>query len=353
MKRFKILYLYSELAEYFVACIRHLEKNYDVEIHLVRWPVNSEAPFLFEFPENVKVYERNSLNGTELVDLAKKIDPDLIYCCGWMDKGYLNICKMFNNRIPVLGGMDNHWTGSLKQQLAKLLSPFTIQRYFTHMLVAGEPQRVYAKKLGFSDKQIIEGYYSADYYKFYEIYKQFKEKKENQFPHKFLFVARYIEKKGLKDLWKAFIQLDDERSMDWELWCCGSGDLEKDKPAHKKIRHFGFVQPEELAVIAAQTGVFVLPSHFEPWGVVVHEFGAAGFPMICSHEVGASTKFLNQDENGFKFKAGDIEALKSAMRKITELSDNELIAMGKKSVELASGITPETWSKNQIDLISN
>ncbi|WP_340102818.1 glycosyltransferase family 4 protein [Rhodohalobacter sp. 8-1] len=353
MNKKKFLYLYSELADYFVACIRHLEKNFNVEIHLVRWPVNSEAPFQFEFPENVTVYERRRLSSSEMVDLAKKIDPDLIYCCGWMDKDYLRICKMFKNRIPVLGGMDNHWTGSFKQQIAKILSPFTIQKYFTHMFVAGAPQRVYAKKLGFNDTHILEGYYSADFYKFNKIYKHSKENKERQFPHKFLYVGRYIEKKGIKNLWKAFIELNNEMNMDWELWSCGTGDLENLKPTHHKIIHLGFLQPEDLAEIAKQTGVFILPSHFEPWGVVVHEFAAAGFPLICSDKVGSAHKFLKNEENGFTFSSGNSKELKKAMKKIILTSDSELSQMGKKSVEYASLITPETWSKNQIDLIDS
>ena len=28
-------------------------------------------------------------------------------------------------------------------------------------------------------------------------------------------------------------------------------------------------------------GVYILPSHFEPWGVSVHEMGVAGFPMLA------------------------------------------------------------------------
>ena len=42
-----ILFLYTEIANYFLACVKELHKSADVAI--VRWAVNEEAPFSFEF----------------------------------------------------------------------------------------------------------------------------------------------------------------------------------------------------------------------------------------------------------------------------------------------------------------
>lgn len=353
MKTIKILYLYSELAEYFAACIRHLEANENVEIHIVKWPVNSDAPFQFSFPDSVSVYDRERYSGADLLELAKSIDPDLIFCCGWMDREYIWVCKAFNGNIPVIGGMDNQWTGSAKQQIARVVSPFTIQRYFSHMFVAGSPQREYARKLGFADDKILEGYYSADVNLFNDIYEKNRRKKRENFPHRFLYAGRYSEEKGVRDLWSAFIELQEERSSDWELWCCGTGRLEDEKPDRKDIKHFGFLQPAELAEVASGAGVFLLPSHAEPWGVVVHEFAAAGFPLICSDKVGAASAFLEDGWNGFSFSSGSREELKRVMKKLMDTPDDQLFEMGERSVKLASAITPETWGRAQIRLVED
>jgi len=40
----------------------------------------------------------------------------------------------------------------------------------------------------------------------------------------------------------------------------------------------GFVQPSDLPNIFAQAGVFILPSRYEPWGVVIGEALASGLP---------------------------------------------------------------------------
>src|SRR5690606_32903020 len=94
----KILFLYTELAGYTLACIQSLEKL-SVDIHLVRWPINKEAPFEFNFSENTVLYDRNDFDEGQLVDLAVRIDPDVIYCSGWIDKGYLSVCKNFKKKM--------------------------------------------------------------------------------------------------------------------------------------------------------------------------------------------------------------------------------------------------------------
>ena len=65
--------------------------------------------------------------------------------------------------------------------------------------------------------------------------------KKINFPKRFLFVGRYIKRKGLLDLWESFVQLQEESPNDWELWCVGKGPLYKDRIIHPKIKHFGFV----------------------------------------------------------------------------------------------------------------
>jgi len=351
MKKIKILCLYSELAEYFLACLKCLHKLYPVEIHLVRWPVNEEAPFDFEIPHEILHYERNELNDKDLISLACNLKPDLIFTSGWMDKGYIQVCKKFRGLIPVIAGMDNQWKGTIKQKIACVISPITIQKYFSHIMVAGDPQKIYAGKLGFSEEKILEGYYCADFDLFNKFYHSNKENKNKKYPHRFLYVGRYIEKKGVMDLWQAFTDLSIEERGEWELWCAGTGKLEKIKMQHDKIRHLGFLQPDELGEIIRETGVFVLPSHSEPWGVVVHEFTAAGFPVICSDKVGAATKFLSFDENGYSYKSGDIQDLKQQLIRIISLSDEQLVQMSEKSVELASALTPQKWSRKLMSVI--
>ena len=162
-----------------------------------------------------------------------------------------------------------------------------------------------------------------------------------------------MKHKGIFDMWNAFIELQKEQPNDWELWCFGAGDQFDNKIEHNKIKHFGFVQPEDFLEYIEKTGVYILPSHTEPWGVSLHEYAAAGFPMICSNKVGASEKFIQEGKNGYVFPARDIEAIKEAFRKVIDSSENELLDMQKKSIELSLLITPEKWAYTLMKLLND
>ena len=55
----KILFLYTELAQYFISCLETLVHT-GAEVHLVHWPVNKEAPFQFRFQQQIHNYQRNN-----------------------------------------------------------------------------------------------------------------------------------------------------------------------------------------------------------------------------------------------------------------------------------------------------
>ena len=348
MEKKKIVFLYTEIAEYFLASCKALI-SLGVEVHVVRFPLNKEAPFQFSFPEGMQVYERSDFDNQQLINLISELKPSVIICSGWTDKGYLNVCKVFKSKIPTVLTLDNHWRGDLKQQILKWLSPFYLHTRFSHCWVPGSLQEKYAQQLGFKKNQILSGFYSCDFHFFYNQFLINKEKKSQSFPKRFIYVVRYYEFKGIRNLWKAFAELQEEAPNEWELWCLGTGDVEPIE--HSKIKHFGFVQPSDLHDYIEKTGVFVLPSFFEPWGVVVHEYAAAGFPIVCSDEVGAATAFVENDYNGYIYKSKDLTALKAVLKKIMLTESEGLFAMSENSVKKAMMITPEKWAKQLISLI--
>ena len=349
----KIVFLYSEIASYSLACFKALAQHTQLEIHLVRWQVNKEAPFEFDMPKSIHQYIKNDLDRTQLTQLIKKINPNLIFASGWIDPDYVTICKQYRKKIPVVAGLDNQWKGTWRQRLACVFSPFTVQKYFTHLWVTGKPQQKYAQKLGFKSQNILYGFYAADVPFFNELYTRFLIEKQQNLPKRFIFVGRYIEVKGIKELWNAFVELQTQTPNDWQLWCIGTGimDNDNDKFFHEKIKHIGFVQPNEIDYYIKNTSVFILPSYFEPWGVVVQEFAAAGFPLLCSKEVGAASEFLENNQNGYTFEAKSTESIKQAMKKIMALTDSQLLEMGNQSNQKAQHINPTLWAKTLTQLL--
>jgi glycosyltransferase involved in cell wall biosynthesis len=335
----KVLFLYTELADYILKCCIKLAET--AEVHIVRWPLNKEAPFVFNFPDNISVYDKNTYSFGELASLVKGLNPDLIVCSGWVDKEYLKITKRYFGKIPTVVLLDTHWNGSVKQYLATFLSRMSLLKIFSNAWVPGSPQFEYARKLGFKEASIKTGFYCCDLDRFNNIYQRQRALKSECFPRRFLYAGRYYEFKGITDLWDAFIELQAEIPNEWELWCMGTGSL--NPVEHPKIKHLGFVQPGNVETVTGQCGVFILPSRFEPWAVVVQEYAAAGFPLILSGEVGASEAFLVENDNGFSFKAGNKTELKNQLKKMIHLKDVDLKRMAGNSHQLAQKINPGAW----------
>ena len=147
----------------------------------------------------------------------------------------------------------------------------------------------------------------------------------------------------MEELTNTFISIIEKNKLNWELWCVGTGDLWHKRKTHKSIRHFGFVQPEDLDKIIGGSGVFVLPSKFEPWGVVLHEMVTSGMPILISDVVGSKNSFLKNNINGMSFSYKNKGDLEYKMTSIMNLSDEELLKMGEESVHLSTRYTPEKW----------
>jgi glycosyltransferase involved in cell wall biosynthesis len=275
--------------------------------------VNPVAPFDFsDLHKNITVIEREKISQEEFIHSIKTFVPDLTYVSGWMHKPYLKTIKQLRLKNVIMG-FDNQYTGSLKQILGAIYFKLNLKRYISSAFVPGASQKVFAKKLGFKEANISLNVYCCDHKLYAGYYDQTKNQKQKQFPKRLIFVGRYVHEKGIDLLWESFIEIQNESPNEWELWCVGKGPI--DPISHPKIKHLGFIQPKDLLPTIQQTGVFILPSFFEPWGVALHEFATAGFPIISTPKVGATEVFVNEGKNGFLVEPNNKISLKTALKK--------------------------------------
>jgi glycosyltransferase involved in cell wall biosynthesis len=133
----------------------------------------------------------------------------------------------------------------------------------------------------------------------------------------FLFCGQMIARKGVDQLLAAFATLPENTRL---LLVGREAELSRllgDLPPGmcRRIRYAGFQAPDSLPRFFAQADVFVLPSRYDGWGVVVNQALGAGLPIIASDQVGAARDLVRTGENGFIFPAGDTAALASAMQR--------------------------------------
>lgn len=348
----KILYLYAEVMGYTMATIKAMVEK-GAEVHVVHWDEQKLTPYQVVNHDNVHMYPRSTHSLTMLRTLASKLNPDITVVSGWQDKIYLRVVSELRKQGKiVVSGFDDQWHGRLRQHIAAFLGKFRFfSRYYSHAWVTGVYQYEYARKLGFQKQEILFDLYSADLMLFDSAYEEFLEQKNYNYPHKFLFVGRLEPVKGLDCLLRAWRSLDNDR-RDWQLYIIGNGSLKEELSNAKDIVIKEFMQPCNLIREVAGSGCFILPSREEPWGVVVHEFAAAGLPIIVSDTVGAASTFLVDGFNGYSFRANNADFLSECMRRVIALSDDQLLFMGKASHELAHRITPHTSAANLLSVLS-
>lgn len=134
----------------------------------------------------------------------------------------------------------------------------------------------------------------------------------------FLFVGRLIQAKNVEVLIKAFEILKREHS-DIALLIVGDGDEREKLEELVKDRHIkdiyfkGYVVFPDIVQYYKMSDIFVLPSVYEPWGLVVNEAMIMGMPVIVSSAVGCRMDLIQDGENGFIFASNDIGDLKNKM----------------------------------------
>ena len=166
----------------------------------------------------------------------------------------------------------------------------------------------------------------------------------------FLFCGQMIARKGVDLLLAAFQRLGARA----RLLLVGR---EAELPAllaplppavRERIVYAGFQPPEELPRFFAQADVFVLPSRYDGWGVVVNQAIGAGLPVVCSDMVGAGHDLVEDGVNGLKFRAGDTDSLTEKMERFVR--EPEIIGRwGATSREKAHEWTPEAGAAKWVE----
>lgn len=166
----------------------------------------------------------------------------------------------------------------------------------------------------------------------------------------FLFCGQMIARKGVDLLFTAFQTLPAQARLLLVGPEAQLADFLAPLPAsvRERIEYAGFQAPEDLPKFFSRADVFILPSRYDGWGVVVNQALGAGLPIICSDMVGAGRDLVEQDVNGLLFPTGDATALAACMKRF--IDEPALIeSWGIASRERASHWTPKAGAAKWVD----
>ena len=344
----RVLFHVYNISGYLIAELEELSKV--AEITVIYTPYEQEYAES-AYPRYRWIRRPDVKDAQQVIDLLGDERSDVFFCGGWADREMVRLAGVLRRRgTKTVLLVDTPWQGKLKQVLHCLYSRFYLTTRFDFAWCAGAAQERYLRYLGFPLKRIRRGYYCADTKKFAPIgankVKVTGEGEQRMWPHVFLYVGRYVAVKNMRRMERAFIKaIETMPESDWTLRCIGGGSLWDERTVHPRIEHLGYRQPKEIQNYVKGAGCFVLPSVYEPWGVVVHEAALMGLPMLCSKLVQATTAYLKEGENGFSFDPMDEEAMTAAFLKIMRTLDTELAKFGQESARLGLQYTTADWAE--------
>jgi glycosyltransferase involved in cell wall biosynthesis len=344
---------------YNLPIFEQLATEYGATVHVVRWTNNKLTPFVPAESANINYYDRSSFTQQALLDFARDLKPSLTYISGWQDKGYLPVVRLLKAQgVPVVTGLDSQWFGTLRQKIGAMLIRYWYKkRYFSYAWIPGPLQYEYAARIGFLKTEIISNLLSGNATLFSQAAAALTGDKRNCYPKQFLYVGRFAEAKGIDLLVQAYALYRSRYRGAWTLKCIGNGPLNTQllhaQKSDPSISVEPFVEQATLVARAATAGAFILPSRYEPWGVVAHEFACAGLPLIMSNHVGSKSQFLIEGYNGYGCGGDSIEQLALAMHRLSSQSDQTLLQMGQRSAQLASVLTPKIATASLMSLMTD
>lgn len=181
-------------------------------------------------------------------------------------------------RLSYLNKMNfiRRYTSILNWKLCVLLS----KSYFDLLFVVNTPTKEYFLKKGFSSEKVLVVDNAISYKDITN--NCIKEKKYDG-----VFLSRLVERKGVWDLipiWKEVVQ----KIPSAKLCVIGSGpEMEglrskiEEEGLSKNITLMGEVSDEKKFELLNSSRVFVFPSYYESWGIVIAEAIACGLHVVA------------------------------------------------------------------------
>jgi 1,2-diacylglycerol 3-alpha-glucosyltransferase len=306
--------------------------------------------------------------------------PEIVAVPGWSDRAVFAAMRWcLKNEVPLILMSESTawderrvwWKEWIKRRVVGLCSA---------ALVGGNPQADYMTQLAMPAERVFLGYDVVDnrYFedKVAEVRSQKSEvRKKHGLPENyFLASARFIEKKNLFTLLRAYAVYRERLSLVtrsqrrsaaaaghsslWSLVLLGDGPLKSDLCrliSDLSLQHSvllpGFKQYHELPVYYGLASAFVHASTTEQWGLVVNEAMASGLPVLVSDRCGCAADLVQQGCNGFTFDPCNVEQLAQLMCKISAFQPFKLSTFGDASRQIISGFGVDAFARGLLQAV--
>ena len=347
-----VLMIWNRVGDYHLARWRNLEaRGFFKEVYtaqlgvsdrLYKWTSGND-PILHLSQKPVEAFDLiNRIKNFVSILKNKKINVVVLAGYGKLEYILFIIISQSLGKKVILFAESWYGTNTLKNLIKGLFLKKTVNGLFVSGIRA---MTHFKNSLGLKKMRMMMGYSTVDNDHF-SVQNDFRS-------NIILCVARYSAEKNLFMLIKAF-----RRSKLFHshiLMLLGDGPL-KDQLREEigeysdKIILCDWKAYHELPACYASSKCLVLPSLFEPWGLVVNEAMAAGLPVIASNQCGCVEDLL-QEGFGLTFDAHSEQDLISCLNELSRWQDKEFLhqsSLGKSTIKKFS---LDSWSESLIKLV--
>ena len=293
-----------------------------------------------------KIYWVDSAKPASWRDLGLE-PPQVFFQSGWSYPAFSALGRGAKAAgAKVVGISDANWRGDFRQLALGPVGFRLLHRdHFDAMLVPGEQGARLMRYFGMPAERIRKGMYGADP----DLFNGGPPLMERE--KTMLYVGQFIARKNVLGLADAFLRFS-ANSPGWTLRITGSGEQRGQIPSAANIIVEDFVQPEHLVARYRSARFFVLPSHVEAWGLVVHEAALCGCGLILSDAIGSADD-LADTSNSTRFATDDSRALESALTSAA-LFDRQLLGIAEAtSRRLAGKFGPGRFAQEVVRLVAD
>jgi len=294
-----------------------------------------------------KRFVREWKRGGRIIKWLKAEKPEAVAVIGFADAARVRVLGyLHRNHIPHYIFGDSNVHGDLATGLARVFKTFFLRRMIasaTGVLCCGQFGDRYFRRYGSKADATFYVPQEPDYALIDAVGADEVEAERAAFGlakdrRRIVFMGRLVNVKRVDLLIDAFVRLADDRP-EWDVVIVGSGPLEDElkarvpEPLKDRFIWTGFIDDQRrVTAIYKACDVLCLPSTYEPWALVINEAAACGLAMVSSDVVGAAVELVRDDQNGYRFKTGDLEALTEALGKATDAENIERLKAGSDEV---------------------
>lgn len=272
--------------------------------------------------------------------------------CGWHVPEFRTARTLLRAGCARILYFDTQWTGSIRQQLKRRVAAYQLPRQYDQVFVPGFPQAEFARRIGFAEDRIHWGSLTFDADAFLGVEPLSGENLPGR--RRFLFAGRLAGEKGLGNLASAYRRYREDSRDPWGLMVAGEGEdsittLLSSMPG---VEVLGHLPSNRLAECMGKAACLVLPSIYEPYGVVLLEAAGAGLPIITSSRAGAVGSVIEPELSGWLTDPNDDQMLARRLIMVSDLGGERLEGIGALARSRAMSFTPQRWA-DALTLASN